>query len=204
MYEILLASANKGKIKEIDRLFQEFGLEIRIRTLGDYNLTSAKENGSSFRENAMIKALEAYEATGLTVLAEDSGLVVESLSGAPGIYSARYAGEFATDQDNIQLLLNNMQNKHNRQAYFVAVMVLLTPNKDSYSVEIVEGKLCGTIREEAVGHHGFGYDPIFEPSIDNVSLGRTLAELSVEEKNKLSHRRQALVQIAEILKKRSN
>lgn len=203
MYEILLASANKGKIKEIDRLFQEFGLEIRIKTLGDYNLTSAKENGSSFRENAMIKALEAYEATGLTVLAEDSGLVVESLSGAPGIYSARYAGEFSTNQDNIRLLLNNMQSKENRQAYFVAVMVLLTPNKDSYSVEIVKGKLCGIIREEAVGHHGFGYDPIFEPTIDNVSLGRTLAELSVEEKNKLSHRRQALVQIAEILKKRS-
>lgn len=183
--KIVVATGNQGKLKEIRRLLE--GRSIEVLGLADFaDLPEVIEDGATFAENAEKKARTIAAATGLTTLADDSGLTVAALDGAPGVYSARYAGEGATDADNNQKLLTDLQGVPvgQRQAAFVCAMVLCT----AAGVQHFSGRLEGEILESARGTGGFGYDPLFW--IEEKS--RTLAELSVDVKNVISHRGQAL------------
>jgi XTP/dITP diphosphohydrolase len=187
---LVLATSNQGKLKELRALLAENRIE--IATLRDFpELTMPEETGQTFIENARLKALAVVAATGCWALSDDSGLVVEALAGAPGIYSARYAGIQASDTDNNRKLLQELATVPNekRQAAFVCVMVLASPARDEY---VFEGSCRGRIAQVPTGTEGFGYDPIFLPAPDyNVSM----AELSLAAKNAISHRGQALQQL---------
>ncbi|WP_133130606.1 RdgB/HAM1 family non-canonical purine NTP pyrophosphatase [Legionella yabuuchiae] len=185
MKEIILATSNLGKIKEIQALLEPIHC-IPQQALG---LTEAEETGLSFIENAILKARHASQQAGKPALADDSGLVVPALHGEPGIYSARYAGTNATDEDNVQLLLSNLRTvpAYERQAYFYCAMVLVEHPEDPTPV-VATGTLGGVIVDEPRGSSGFGYDPIFFlPDYE-----ATVAELPKEIKNQISHRAQAL------------
>ncbi|MBE9532257.1 MAG: XTP/dITP diphosphatase [Proteobacteria bacterium] len=194
MNEIVLATGNKGKIKEIRELLT--GLDFSVLTLEDFpELEMPPEEASSFKENALIKARYAAEATGLMVLADDSGLEVLGLAGAPGVLSARFAGVAATDDENIDKLIEETtaMSKDNRRARFVCALAFVEPALESGATSvkesIFEGTLDGLIIPERRGEGGFGYDPVFFVP----DLERTTAELTREEKNKISHRGKALV-----------
>lgn len=185
--EIVVATKNAGKVKEIAGYFAE--LPVRVRSLaecGDY--PDVIEDGTTFEENAIKKATEYAKATGCFCLADDSGLEVDALNQAPGVYSARYAGEQATDLENNKKLLKNLQDvpPEKRTARFRCALVLADPNG---KVLLTESGTCeGIILETGRGSDGFGYDPLmFIPR-----LNKTLAEISMEEKNQISHRGQAL------------
>lgn len=181
---LLLATRNRGKIEEITRLLA--GFPVRIKTLDQLGpLPPFEEDGATFEDNAYKKAFETASASGLPALADDSGLVVEALEGAPGVFSARYSGDGATDDENNRKLLEEMRGKTNRAAAFECIIAIAVPSGPAL---IYEGKVEGLILEEPRGINGFGYDPLFYYP----PLGKTFAELTPEEKNEVSHRGRAL------------
>jgi len=184
--KLVVATGNAGKLKEIRRLLAD--REIEVLSLADFdNLPEIVEDGETFAANAEKKARIIAEATGLLTLADDSGLTVAALNGAPGVRSARFAGEDAGDAENNRKLLNELQGvtDDRRQAAFVCAMVLCSPTGDC---RCFDGRLEGRILEEPRGHGGFGYDPLFW--VDEQEA--TLAELPLDIKNRISHRGQAL------------
>ena len=187
MTDIVFASSNKGKIKEITEILMPF--RINIIPQSHFNVPDIEETGLSFVENAILKARNCCKHTGLPSLADDSGLCVNVINGAPGIYSARYAGNNSSSKENIDFLLKNISKfkGSQRSAYFKCIMVLLQSELDPTPV-ITEGSLHGQITESITGVNGFGYDPIFKP----VNHTNTLAEITAEQKNLISHRFKAL------------
>lgn len=186
---LIIATQNKGKLKEICRVLQSVGIE--AEGMDNYpHLVAGIEDGETFAANAQKKAQAIVEQTGKPCLADDSGLTVDALQGRPGVYSARYAGEGATDQQNNQLLLKEMAQipDGQRQAAFCCVMALCFPDGKCL---FFEGRLEGQILREEQGAGGFGYDPLFQVGDD----ARSLAQISLDEKNSISHRGQALMQM---------
>ena len=188
--KIVLASSNAGKLREIARILGD--LDIEVLPQSDFGVSDAEETGTTFVENALIKARHAMEATGLPAIADDSGIVVDALDGRPGVYSARYAGPDATDADNNALLLKELEGvpRSERGAAFHCVACFVRPG-DEGSV-VAEGEWRGSILSEPRGKGGFGYDPLFLVP----ELGCSSAELSAEEKNRRSHRGKALRELA--------
>jgi XTP/dITP diphosphohydrolase len=194
MKKIVLASANKKKCTEIQSFFG--ALPVELINQSELKINSIEETGLTFVENALLKARHAALASGLPALADDSGLVVDCLNGAPGVYSARYAGKGANDADLIEKLLDEMKKAqcHTRSARFHCIMVFLRHPTDPAPL-ICHGIWEGYILESGRGQQGFGYDPVFYLP----THGCSAAELSQQEKNKYSHRGQAMQQLAELL-----
>lgn len=190
MNKLVLASGNAGKLRELTALLADFGFEVLSQS--EFNVPEAEETGTTFVENAIIKARNAAEHTGLMALADDSGIEIDALQGAPGVYSARFAGKNAGDEANNELLVEKLSAipAENRTARYHAVIVLMRHTADPSPI-ICEGSWEGIILLEPRGDGGFGYDPYFYLP----SLGCTSAELSADEKNRLSHRGQALQQL---------
>ncbi len=192
MLKLVVASKNSGKIKEFQRILQldSQGIELVI----DIEIPEVAETGNSFEENALLKATSIAKFTGIPAIADDSGLAVDALNGAPGILSARWSG--GGDMENIKKVLNEIKDvpESKRSAKFVAVIALAKPTGENL---IVRGELQGKIRRSPAGKNGFGYDPIFEPISGD---GRTLAELDPSEKDAISHRSLALAQITPLIK----
>lgn len=177
---IVLATTNSNKVKEFREITSNFPIE--IRSLADFSgLPPVVEDGRTFDENAYKKALHYARVLGVPAIADDSGLCVDALEGAPGVFSARYAGPGATDQENCDKLLEAMKGKENRRASFHCVLSIAVPAGPALTYE---GSCEGTIVEEPQGANGFGYDPLFfyEP------LQKTFAELNLDQKNQVSHR----------------
>lgn len=190
--KIVIASNNAGKLAEIRKLLAPLGIE--VVTQASLGVTEAEEPHMTFVENALVKARHASLATGLPALADDSGLCVNALQGAPGVLSARYAGEPRSDERNNRKLIEVLQEQSDRRAYYYCVIVLLRHGCDPQPI-IVEDTWQGTIIAEPKGEGGFGYDPhFFLPE-----LRKTAAELSMEEKNKISHRGKALARLTQVL-----
>lgn len=192
--KIVLASGNPGKLKELSRILGD--LDFIVVPQSDFNVSDADETGSTFVENAIIKARHAVAATGLAAIADDSGLAVDALDGRPGVHSARYSGPAATDESNIDRLLEELQHvpDEQRSAAFHCVACFLTP--DDPDPIIAEGEWRGSILRRRRGDGGFGYDPVFfDPE-----LGRSSAELGPAEKNARSHRGKALQKLVRTLK----
>lgn len=194
MKQIVLATGNPGKLRELVAMLAGTGIQVIPQT--EFNVTDAEETGLSFVENAILKARNASRQTNLPAIADDSGLEVEALGGAPGIYSARYAGEDAEDADNTAKLLLALQDvpSERRRARFRCAMVYLKHSSDPAPL-ICEGIWEGHILEAPRGSNGFGYDPVFLVS----ELGCSSAELPPDEKNRLSHRGQALKKLVAVL-----
>ncbi len=190
---VVLASRNKGKIREINDILQSVLPDIDVKGLDEYpEIGDIPETGVTFEENALIKARTVAEQTGCTAIADDSGLVVPMLGGEPGVYSARYAGEGASDLENNTRLLQAMKNLkgHERRAAFVCVMAAVSPEGKEL---VVQGEWEGFIAFEPEGDNGFGYDPLFvDPELNLHS-----AQMSAELKNRRSHRARALKKLAE-------
>lgn len=195
MQKLVLASSNKGKITELSALLLPYQLQIVPQQ--ELGVSDADETGLTFIENAIIKARHASLVTGLPAIADDSGLAVNALGGEPGIYSARYSGEAATDSNNISKLLHEMHGipANERSAQFHCVLVYLRHASDPTPL-VCHGIWQGKISETVRGNGGFGYDPVFIPTGHSVSA----AELSKEQKASLSHRGQALRQLIALLK----
>lgn len=194
--KLIIASNNKKKIEELKDIMKEYNIE--ILSLKDINIDiDVEEIGHTFKENALIKALEINKITNLPVISDDSGLEVVSLNNEPGIYSARYAGLQKNDEDNIDLLLENIKGKVNRQAQYVCAIALVI-DQDNYYIE--EGYLKGEIINVRKGSNGFGYDPIFYLP----EYKQTTAQISSELKNKISHRAIALKKISKVIRRLTN
>lgn len=195
MQKVVLATGNPGKVRELADLLAAFGLDIVAQT--ELGVESADETGLTFIENAILKARHASAVTGLPAIADDSGLAVDVLGGAPGIYSARYAGEDASDQQNLDKLLAalNAVPDGERQAHFHCVLVYLRHAADPTPL-VFHGSWTGEIARTASGVGGFGYDPIFFVP----ELGKTAAELSKSEKLAVSHRGKALNMLLSAMK----
>jgi len=189
--KFVLASGNQHKAEEISALLPAHFELILQKDLG---VESPIETGTTFVENAIIKAKHASLATGLPAIADDSGLCVPFLSGDPGVYSARYAGPDATDTDNLLKLRSALEGASDRRAFFYCVLVHMEAAGDPTPI-ITEARWEGEIAHEPSGDHGFGYDPIFRIP----ALGKTAAELSSEQKNSISHRGQALAALSGLL-----
>ncbi|MGD8547283.1 MAG: XTP/dITP diphosphatase [Thiohalophilus sp.] len=187
MKQIVLASNNAGKVREIDQMLAEFGMHVHPQS--EFGVIEVEETGLSFVENAILKARNAAEQSGLPAIADDSGLEVDALNGAPGIYSARYAGAGASDEQNLQKLLQDLNNipEAERTARFQCLMVYMRHASDPTPL-ICQGTWEGIITLEPRGDNGFGYDPVFYVPEQHC----TSAELPPETKNRLSHRGQAL------------
>jgi len=188
--EILIATHNQHKKEEIQQIL---GDRFKVTSLTDYHLhEEIVEDGSTFHENALIKAKYCFEKTGKPSLGDDSGLVVDALDGRPGIYSARYAGnhDFAK---NMAKVLEELEGEENRKAYFVTVMCLF----DDSGVNYFEGRVYGNLTREIRGEKGFGYDPVFIPNDHDI----TFAEMTAEDKNKISHRKQAIEKFLDFMEK---
>jgi|SRR5690625_3546256 len=190
MNELIIATKNKGKVKEFQEIFKLYGINVKSLLELDTKLPDVEETGSTFHENARLKAEEICKIVKTPVLADDSGLVIDALDGRPGVYSARYAGEPSNDKNNYEKVLQEMKGikRNERTARFVCVLALAFPNGETI---FKEGSCEGIIAEEAVGTNGFGYDPIFIPN----GYDQTMAQLDESEKNKISHRYHALSQI---------
>ena len=188
--KIVIASGNAGKVREIGQLLQDLALEVLPQS--DFNVPDIEETGLTFVENALLKARNASQHTGLPAIADDSGIAVDVLQGRPGIYSARFAGVGASDMDNLEKLIDMVKPfaEEERTARFICSMVYLRHEHDPMPV-IAEGVWQGQLVTDPKGEYGFGYDPIFYVS----SHQCTSAELSPEIKNTLSHRGQALMQL---------
>ncbi len=185
--KVVLASGNKGKLKEFNQLLKP--LDIEVIPQSDFNVSPVEETGLTFIENAILKARHASEISGLPAIADDSGLEVDALKGAPGIYSARFSGEDATDEKNNQKLLEDLKDTPDgeRTARFQCVLVYLKHPADPTPI-VCQGSWEGSIIKEAKGEQGFGYDPLFwVPSKECTS-----AELDRDTKNAMSHRGKAL------------
>lgn len=192
MKELFIASKNNHKIKEIKDKLQPLGFHISSLQSVDDEIEIV-EDKDSFKGNALKKAETLYRIINKPVLADDSGLVVDALDGAPGIYSARFAGEHATDKENNTLLLERLQRVENRTARFVTAMVLVGLSDQPI---VSYGYLEGEIAMKPFGSNGFGYDPIFVVNADK----RHLSEYTMEEKNRISHRGKALDELIQYLK----
>jgi len=192
--EIVLASGNPGKIRELRELLGPTG--IHVRSQAEFGVTEVAETGLTFVENALIKARHAAHCTRLPAVADDSGLEVDALGGAPGIYSARYAGANAGDRENVAKLLEAMQTvpRERRSARFQCVIVFMRHEADPTPV-ICQGTWEGSILSAPRGDNGFGYDPLFEVP----GLGLSAAQLDAGTKNRLSHRGKALAQLKQRL-----
>ena len=184
MKKIILATGNEGKVRELNDMLKG---HYNVISQNDMQVKEVPETGTTFIENALIKARNASLQTKLPALADDSGLQVEALNGEPGVYSARYAGESATDNDNIEKLILNMDQHDNRKAHFCCAMVFVKSASDLSPV-IVEKLWEGELLREPVGENGFGYDPVFYLP----EHGCSSAQLQPEVKNEISHRGQAL------------
>ena len=191
---IVLASGNAGKLREINQILEGVAFQAVPQT--EFDVSEAEETGLTFVENAILKARHACHYSGLPAIADDSGLEVDALKGAPGIYSARYAGVGSTDAENLSKLLKNMESvsDQERTARFQCVMVYMRHEHDPTPL-ICQGVWEGRILHESVGDNGFGYDPVFFVPSENCSA----AQLDADVKNKLSHRGQALAQLVERL-----
>jgi XTP/dITP diphosphohydrolase len=190
---LVLASNNAGKLKEFNEILGAIGFELHPQK--EFNVPEAEEPFATFVENALTKARHAARLTGLPALADDSGICVNALGGAPGVYSARYAGEPKSDARNNEKLIADLASHADKSAYFYCVLVYVRHADDPQPV-IADGQWHGEIVAEAAGGGGFGYDPhFFVPS-----LGKRAAELSAAEKNGLSHRGQALRALVEKLR----
>jgi XTP/dITP diphosphohydrolase len=191
---LVVASGNPGKLREFEALLRPLGIEpIAQQALG---VPEADESHPTFVENALIKARNAVRHTGLPALADDSGILVQALNGAPGVYSARYAGEPKSDARNNRKLVETLRSAATRAAHYYCVIVALAHAEDPQPL-VAEGEWHGKIVLEPRGTGGFGYDPYFLLP----ALGLTAAELSAEHKNRLSHRAQALAMLAARLQK---
>jgi XTP/dITP diphosphohydrolase len=193
MKKIVLASSNQGKLKEMSAVLTSFSFELLPQS--HFSIQTPEETGVTFIENALLKARHACKKTGLAAIADDSGLVVPALDGEPGIFSSRYAGANASDEENIAYLLKRIGNATSRHAYFYSVIVYLKHESDPTPL-IAEGRWDGEIALKKRGHLGFGYDPIFYLP----SLKLTAAQLATSEKNQRSHRAQALQALIEKIK----
>ena len=194
-HELVLASDNRGKLKELTALLLDSGFSVVGQ--GALGVTPAEETGETFVENAILKARNAALQTGRPAIADDSGLEVNALNGAPGVYSARFAGDHASDSDNVTQLLSRLENIpwEDRNARFRCLMVYLRQADDPAPL-ICEGTWSGVVTKAPSGQNGFGYDPIFWVPDE----GCTAAELDSERKNGLSHRARALRMLVERLK----
>lgn len=195
MKRIVLASGNRGKVREFNELLA--GLDLEVVPQSEFNVPEAEETGLSFVENAILKARNAAQHAGLPAIADDSGLEVDALKGAPGIYSARYAGPGASDQQNLEKLLAALADVPDteRTARFQCVIVFLRHALDPTPI-ICQGTWEGSILREPRGANGFGYDPVFHVP----THGCSAAELPAEVKNRLSHRGQALAKLLRMLR----
>ncbi len=193
----VLATANRGKVAELVALLAEAGLGARVTAQSELGVSAPAETELTFVENALLKARHAARVTGLPAIADDSGLVVDALGGAPGVRSARFASEAADDAANIAKLLSLMADQAlDRRARFHCVLVALRQAEDPAPL-IAAGSWIGRIAAAPRGTGGFGYDPVFfDPA-----LARTAAELTPDEKNRVSHRGMALRRLVELLKK---
>ena len=190
---LVLATKNNGKISEFRELFNHSDVE--IKTLDDFGpIPPVIEDGDTFEENAVKKARFTARVLGIPALADDSGLAVEALGGAPGVYSSRYAGENADDESNNRKLLKEMNGVEDRAARFMCVLAIAVPRGPAL---IYEGACEGTIVETPKGEQGFGYDPLFYYP----PLGKTFAQLTGEEKNRISHRGKAISELQGELEK---
>ena len=192
---LVIASANRGKMKEFSTLLGDLAIEVVSQA--ELGVASPEETGLSFIENALLKARHASAITHLPSLADDSGLVIPALNGAPGLYSARYAGVNASDQDNVSLLLERMKylSGDSRLGCYVCALALMRNASDPDPLVVV-GRWQGKITPAPRGDSGFGYDPVFLP--DN--LDQTAAEIDPQVKNQLSHRGQAVIELRSLLR----
>ena len=191
--QLVIASNNAGKLRELESLLSPLGIQVIPQS--QLSIPEAEEPHVTFIENALAKARHASQASGLPALADDSGLCVEALGGAPGVHSARFAGDPRSDERNNDLLLETLKNEPNRRAHYYCVAVLARHASDPEPL-ISEGVWKGEVLTTRRGRGGFGYDPLF---LDPV-LGKTGAELSLEDKNKVSHRGQALARLCDYLR----
>jgi XTP/dITP diphosphohydrolase len=193
----VLATANRGKVAELTALLAEAALQMRVTPQSELGVSAPPESAATFVENALTKARHAARLTGLPAIGDDSGLAVAALGGAPGVRSARFAGEDADDRANVAKLLAALDASQDRAARFHCVLVALEHPEDPAPV-IATGSWAGEIAQTPRGRAGFGYDPVFfDPK-----LGRTAAELDPAEKNRVSHRGAALRMLVELLKNR--
>ncbi|WP_322969156.1 RdgB/HAM1 family non-canonical purine NTP pyrophosphatase [Faecalibacter sp. LW9] len=182
--ELIFATHNQHKLEEVKQMLPQ---NIQFKSLTEINFhDEIEETGDTFKENARIKAQTIYQKTGVHVFADDSGLVIEGLNGAPGVYSARYAGT-GKSEDNIAKVLEEMKGIENRKAYFIAVFCLILNGEEHF----FEGRVNGTISTEILGADGFGYDPIFIPE----GYTESFAQMTAEQKNSMSHRGRAVEQL---------
>lgn len=190
--KFILATHNKNKCREMQRILAPLGVEVATADMLGIELSDAEETGTTFAENAYIKAKSACDESGFACIADDSGLCVDFLNGEPGVYSARYSGTHGNDEANIQKLLSKLENvpQEKRDAHFACAVCVCFPNGDKIEVE---GRCNGKIGFEKKGDGGFGYDPIF-------MVGeKSFAELTAEQKDKISHRGNALGKLCEAL-----
>ena len=181
---MVLASQNAHKKAEMSHILEQYGIELILQSELGLHI-DVEETGETFEENSLLKAKAVMEASGLPAIADDSGLCVDALNGAPGVYSARYGGEGLDDVGRYRLLLENLRGQLDRRGKFVSVVTACFPNGD---VLVARGECAGTIAYAPQGDHGFGYDPVFFVP----SARKTFAQLTEEEKNAISHRGNAL------------
>lgn len=182
MKDIVIATGNQGKINDFQHIFKDYNV-VGIKSLiPDFDV---EETGTTFEENAALKSEYGAQVLNKIVISDDSGLEVDALNNAPGVYSARYSGSDATDEKNLQLVLQNMKDEDNRAARFVCVIAVSVPGKPT---QTFRGEVEGTLLNEPKGEHGFGYDPIFYVE----SHGKTTAEMTGAEKAQISHRGKAI------------
>ena len=189
--KFVLASKNPKKLKEMNEIFSTFGIEVCLQSDVGLDL-DVEETGTTFSENAMLKAKAICKAANLPAIADDSGLCVDALNGGPGVYSARYGGEGLDDKGRYQLLLNNMRGQSTRAAHFACAIACAFPNGKTLTAE---GRCNGTIAFAPMGEGGFGYDPVFFVP----EKAKTFSQLTAEEKNEISHRGKALEDFAKKL-----
>ncbi|MCE5042702.1 XTP/dITP diphosphatase [Staphylococcus chromogenes] len=190
MSDIVIASSNKGKINDFKVIFSDYNVIGINELIEDFDV---EESGVTFEENARLKSEAAAKALNKTVIADDSGLEVDALEGAPGVYSARYAGEAKDDQANIEKLLQELEDKTDRSARFVCVISMTTADGKTVTFR---GTVNGEITLARIGENGFGYDPIFYVPDKN----KTMAQLTAKEKSEISHRRKAINQLQAFIK----
>lgn len=199
MERVILASRNKGKLREICAILEKFGMETVSRDDAGLPTFEVEETGETFEENSFIKAKAISDLTHAITIADDSGLEVDALNGAPGVYSARYAGEGCTPADNNEKLLRELQDvpEGKRGAAFVSVITMLFPNGEQL---VARGECRGRIALELRGEGGFGYDPLFIPDGESRSFG----EMSADEKNRISHRARSLQILEKMIQERKH
>lgn len=189
--ELILATGNVGKLREFSRMMEPLGIIVRSQREVGFE-ESVEETGKTFEENAYLKANALYRFTGLPTVADDSGLSVEALNGQPGVYSARFAGENATDLENNEKLLSLLEGERKRNAKFICSICFIDSNGTPH---YIRGECCGEIGTEPQGNNGFGYDPLFFVN------GTSFAQMDAVKKDEISHRGKALRGLIDLMKK---